>query len=202
MLSESSEVWYKILFGVDFGLLLFATIRVAGRLRSRPEATTNQTEHELRALRWIRPVLGLVFYGAVIDWLLPGTRLEFARLALPDLVRWTGEAIALAGILLVGWSFEVLGPHYRGGVGLWDDHDLVTFGPYRWIRHPIYAGFIWAMLGIAFLSADWVVGLSGLALTLSIPYLRVPIEERQLEERFEERYREYRARTGRFVPRL
>lgn len=196
------ETWYKIAFAVDFALLVAAAVRVGRRLRERPEGKVDQTEHELPSLRWIRPLLGLAFYGAIFDWLLPGTRLGFARLPLPGALRWTGEAIALAGILLVWWSFESLGRDYRGGVGLWADHRLVTAGPYARIRHPIYLGFLVTMLGIALLSADWLAGASGVLLTASIPLLRVPVEEAELEERFGESYREYRARTGGFLPRL
>lgn len=196
------EPWYKLAFGLDFVLLVIAAVRVGRRLKERPGAEVDQTANELPALRWIRPLLGLVFYGAILDWLLPGTRLEFARLALPGAVRWTGEAIALGGILLVGWSFETLGRDYRGGVGLWDDHRLVTTGPYAHVRHPIYLGFLIAMLGIWLLSADWLAGASGLLLTASIPLLRVPIEEAELADRFGKAYRDYEARTGRFLPRL
>lgn len=193
---------YKLAFGADFAILLVAVVRVARRLRARPDGTVDQTGNELPALRWIRIVLALFFYGALLDWLVPGTRLEFARLSLPDPARWAGEAAAAAGILLVWWAFETLGDDYRGGLGLWDDHRLVTRGPYRWLRHPVYVGFVVTMLGVGLLAADWVIGGSGLLLTLAIPVLRVPVEEAEMEERFGEEYREYRARTGAFLPRV
>jgi len=116
-------------------------------------------------------------------------------------VRWAGGAALLAAAPLLWWSFASLGTSYRGGVGLWDDHELVTGGPYRWVRHPIYACFVLATAGAGALSASWLIGAAGVALTLAIPAARLPVEERQLAERFGERYARWRARTPAFVPR-
>lgn len=196
------ELWFKIAFLVLFGVLIAAAVRVAGRLRRRPETGIDQTQHELPILRAIRPALGIVFYVAIFDWLLPGRRLDFAVLELAPAIRLAGVALAFLAVGLIVWSFGALGVHYRGGVGLWDDHELVTSGPYRRVRHPIYLGFFLTMVGVALLSADWLVGISGILLTLSIPLLRVPVEEAELEERFGDRWRSYRERTGTFLPGL
>lgn len=194
------EVWFKFSFGAVFLVLIVATVRVARRLRRRPEGSVDQTGNELPALRVVRPLLGIVFYGAVIDWLLPGVRLSVASLDLPPTLRWLGVGLALLAAGLLAWSFESLGTSYRGGVGLWEDHELVTRGPYRWVRHPIYLGFVVVMVGVSLLSANWLAGVSGIILTLCIPILRLPVEEAELEERFGDRWRSYRARTGGFFP--
>lgn len=196
------EAVFKAAFAVVFAMLLAAALGAARRLRGREGATVDQTGHELPLLRWLRPVLGVVFYAGLLDWLVPGTRIEPAVLPLPVAVRWAGAAIALSGTLLVWWSMATLGPQYRGGVGLWDDHRLVTGGPYRWIRHPTYLGFVVVMAGVGLLSASWLVGGSGLLLTAAIPALRAPVEEAELESRFGEGYRRYAARTGRYLPRI
>lgn len=196
------ETAYKAMFLLIFAGLIATVVGVARTLKQRPEARANQIEHELRVLKIVRPVLGLVFYLALFDWLLPGTRLSWAALQLPAAVRWTGAGGAVAAILLLRWSFTTLGRNYRGGVGLWDDHELVLTGPYRWVQHPIYVAFVLAMIGTCALSANWLIGVSGIALTLSIPALRLPVEEGELAERFGDRYRNYRRTTARFVPRV
>ncbi len=196
----ATELPYKIWFLAVFGLLAVATVQAARTLRGRPEGRASQIDHELPVLRVLRPVLGLVFYGALFEWLLPGTRLEELRIALPASVRWAGGAVMLTGVLLAWWSFRSLGRNYRGGVGLWEDHQLVVRGAYRWVRHPVYAAFVGITLGVGTLSANWLLALTGLVLTLSIPALRLRTEERQLRERFGEDYRRYEASTARFVP--
>lgn len=196
------EPWFKAAFGGVFLALVAAAVRVGRRLRRRPGASVDQRENELPLLRILRPVLGVVFYAALVDWLLPGARIPGATLELPPVLRGVGAVVAALSVALVAWSFEALGRQYRGGVGLWTDHELVTSGPYAYVRHPIYAGFVLAMVGIFLLSASWPAGLSGLLLTLSIPRLRIPVEEAELEERFGDRWRGYRDRTGALVPRL
>ena len=100
------------------------------------------------------------------------------------------------------WGFRSLGTNYRGGVGLHDGHELVTTGAYRWVRHPIYIGFIAIMLAVLLLSANWVLGLAGLLLVMSIAVARIPIEESELRERFPLAWDKYSERTGRVFPRL
>lgn len=194
------EATFKIVFFVVVAAALAALSPAGFALRRRPGAHINQTEHELPSLRVIRPVLGLVFYGALLDWLIPGTRLAWARIPLGVSWRWAGGVVAVLAVLLLWRAVVALGANYRGGIGLWDDHQLVVSGPYRWIRHPIYTAFVLVMLGVMGLSASWLVGLSGLALTSAIPALRLRREEQELAERFGEAFGEYRSSTAGFVP--
>jgi len=191
----------KLAFGLIFLGLVLAVRGVALNLRARPEGKINQMAHEVPALRIIRPALGLVFYLALLDWLVPGTRLAWAQFATPSILRWGGVVACVLALLLARASFVALGRNYRGGVGLWRDHELITSGPYARIQHPIYSAFVLFMLGIWALSTSWLVGASGLLLTLSIPALRLGLEERELRARFGDRYARYHRSTPRFVPR-
>jgi protein-S-isoprenylcysteine O-methyltransferase Ste14 len=81
-----------------------------------------------------------------------------------------------------------------------DDHELVTTGPYRWIRNPLYTAGALLLFGLGLVSASWVLG--GVAvLTIVAMRWRLTTEEAQLESRFGQKYRDYVARTGRFLPR-
>ena len=82
----------------------------------------------------------------LIAWLFWSRALAWAYLPLPTPMRWLGVALLLPALAFFAWSFRSLGGNYRGGVGLYDAHELVTTGPYRWIRHPIYLAFIGIML--------------------------------------------------------
>jgi protein-S-isoprenylcysteine O-methyltransferase Ste14 len=119
-----------------------------------------------------------------------------------ETARWTAVALLPLGIGIFAWSFASLGSEYRGGVGLYDNHRLVTTGAYRFVRHPIYLSFILVMaLGTA-VSANWVLATSGLALVVLIAIIRIPIEERELGERFATRWHRYKVSTGALVPRI
>ena len=81
-----------------------------------------------------------------------------------------------------------------------ETHDLVTDGPYRWIRHPLYTAGLILLAGISLAAANvfmmaFVVLIAGLILSVVIPK-----EEAALIERFGEAYRAYRRQTGRLFP--
>jgi protein-S-isoprenylcysteine O-methyltransferase Ste14 len=74
-------------------------------------------------------------------------------------------------------------------------------GAFRWVRHPLYLAGILAFLGVAVSTAS-LMALAVWAL-LAIFYAYISsYEERFLEERFGDAYREYKARTGKWIPRL
>jgi len=194
------EAALKLAFALNFGGLMLAVRRLARRLRQRPDGSVNQMENEMPALKIIRPVLGVVFYLELFDWLLPGTRTAWAYVVLPYPIRWGGAAACWLATAVIWWSFEALGRNYRGGLGLWDDHQLVVEGPYSLVRHPIYGSFVLIMVGAAGMSANWLLGGAGVLLTLAIPALRLKQEEQELRERFGAAYSEYGRATARFVP--
>jgi protein-S-isoprenylcysteine O-methyltransferase Ste14 len=81
-------------------------------------------------------------------------------------------------------------------------HELVTAGPYRWIRHPLYAVGILLFASIGLIAANWfILGLAALA-ALFIRFLVIPIEEHELSQKFGDHYGQYIARTGRLFPRV
>lgn len=108
-----------------------------------------------------------------------------------------GEAVALAGgawtlyaVLHLGRCFGIL-PEARG---------LVTSGPYRFVRHPVYVGEF-LMYGGLVLGAASARNLAGAAVFVAAQSVRMRLEERALEREFPE-YASYAARTPRVLPRL
>jgi protein-S-isoprenylcysteine O-methyltransferase Ste14 len=80
------------------------------------------------------------------------------------------------------------------------DACLVTSGPYRWVRHPMYTSLLLMMIGIALYYHAWPNYL-GLALLGLAIYGKIHREERHLHSRFED-YSDYVKRTHRLIPRL
>jgi protein-S-isoprenylcysteine O-methyltransferase Ste14 len=196
------ETWFKLAFGVAFVLAAAVAATTARQAKRRHGGSLNQLTHEVRGLIFIRAALGIVFYFALMLWLFWPRALAWSYFQSPIVLRWVAVALLVPVLSFFTWSFRTLGSNYRGGVGLYDDHELVSVGPYRWIRHPIYAAFIGIMLLVTLLSANWVLGLSGLLLVTSIAVIRIPVEERQLHDRFGQQWERYRDRTGLMVPRM
>jgi len=113
-----------------------------------------------------------------------------------------GLVLWMLGVAVMLWASWVMGRHLAID-GLAEDHELVTHGPYRYLRHPVYVSFAAIAIGIALVFRSYVV--LGLSVTLMVTgRWWADAEERLLasNEGFGDVYRTYAARTGRFFPRL
>jgi len=83
-----------------------------------------------------------------------------------------------------------------------DDHQLVTSGVFKHIRHPMYAAhLLWAVAQVLMLH-NWIAGFSFLVVSIPQYLLRVNAEEQMMLEQFGEQYKNYMQRTGRIIPRF
>ena len=119
---------------------------------------------------------------------------------LPQWMRFGGGGLGVVAIGLFVWMFKHLGANVTATAQTRPDAQLVTTGPYRWIRHPMYAfGLIW-FLAIIVLTASWFIAVTSAA-GFSFLLIRCRREEANLIEKFGDEYRAYMRRTGRFFPR-
>jgi protein-S-isoprenylcysteine O-methyltransferase Ste14 len=112
-------------------------------------------------------------------------------------------ASALLGplsVALAWWATRHLGKHWRFEAALSEDHELVQTGPYRWLRHPIYASMLGMLLAIAAAWTWWPIAAVALAFFLAGTEIRVRAEDRLLIERFNESFVDYRSRVAAYVP--
>ncbi len=120
----------------------------------------------------------------------------------------TSDALATAGFVLVvlglafsAWARDVLGRNWSGRVIIQDRHQLITSGPYAYVRHPLYTGIIVGIAGTALIVGD-IGSLIGFSFALSFTLLKATREERLLEAEFGPAYAAYRERTGTLFPRI
>jgi protein-S-isoprenylcysteine O-methyltransferase Ste14 len=109
--------------------------------------------------------------------------------------------LALLTLPLAYWVFSSLGNNVSPTQATRAGHQLVTQGPYRYVRHPLYTTGVLALLALALLTAMWSIVVAALP-ALAFIVLRTPHEETRLIETFGDDYRAYARRTGRFVPKL
>jgi protein-S-isoprenylcysteine O-methyltransferase Ste14 len=153
----------------------------------------------VKGWRWYVPPVLLP-----VEWLLPPALIAFrvgeigaGWLAL----RVAGLALGLGGAVLLVWASARLGRFLAHEAAVREDHALVTGGPYRLVRHPIYAGYLALLLGsgVASLNACllllWPVSLLGIL-------IQAASEEQLLRARFGRDYERYAERTGQLVPRF
>jgi protein-S-isoprenylcysteine O-methyltransferase Ste14 len=171
----------------------------AGR-RARPVGRPGLTASagRERRSRWgVGPQIGLVTaawtgLALVVHWTFYPTFAVTGGLRLA--FRACGLGLLGVGIPVYAALAMHFARHSREGA-------LVTTGPYARVRHPLYAVWVFLLVpGAALLVGSWLL--------LSVPLVMyvaarvfIPSEEVELEKRYGDLFREYRRRTGRFVPR-
>jgi protein-S-isoprenylcysteine O-methyltransferase Ste14 len=110
-----------------------------------------------------------------------------------------GAVLVVVGLLFTVWAREHLGRNWSDVVTIKVDHELVTSGPYRVVRHPIYTGLLVAFLGQALARGEWR-GLLAVALALWAFWRKSQVEERLMREQFGTAYEEYSQRVAALVP--
>ncbi len=104
-------------------------------------------------------------------------------------------------LALVLWIFRTIGKNITPTVETGEKHELVTGGPYRWVRHPLYTVGTSFFVLLAIVAANWFMRLASLVV-LTMLLIRLSKEEEKLIERFGDEYRAYVKRTGRLLPRI
>jgi protein-S-isoprenylcysteine O-methyltransferase Ste14 len=161
---------------------------------SRKASTRNPFQLLLRIpVPWIFILTYIL--GAVLEYALPlrsrnGTSLGFVV---------AGGLVFGIGAIVAGWGLVTFRIARTTTVPGQASSRLVTWGPYRYSRNPMYVGLILAYLGEAgILRQVWPVIL--LPLTMAyVNWIVIPVEESKLREVFSEEYDRYRKRVRRWL---
>ena len=103
-------------------------------------------------------------------------------------------------VLLVWVAARHLDKQWRFEAALSEDHKLITTGPYRWIRNPIYASMLGMLLATGFAKTWWPMFVVGVVCFLIGTEIRVRAEERLLSARFGDEFAQYKGRTAAYFP--
>jgi len=177
-------VWYV------FGLLVLWILQF---VLFRPKAQSTPVKTAPNA-RWgiLLQALGYwaIFLPAGTYWAKP---LPVWRLA-------AGIALGLAGIWLASAGVRHLGKQWRVSAALNSDHKLITSGPYRIVRHPIYASMFAMNIMSALLLGRLPWWPIGIALFVAGLEIRVHVEDTLLRDRFGSRFEEWKAQVPAYLP--
>lgn len=113
-------------------------------------------------------------------------------------VQAAGVALTVLGIGFAVWARMILGSNWGMPMTLREKPDLITAGPYGLVRHPIYTGIIFAMLGTALTVGAWWF----FVLLIAFGYFLISAlqEEKDMVQHFPDAYPAYMARTKRLIP--
>ena len=194
-------------FRLSFILLfvLFIVVRGYYHRKSGTVGEPIESEAENKAIPFLRRRAGVPWIIGVFVYMVYPPWMAWAELPLPDWLdwlRWLGVGFAAATIALLLWIHHALDKNFSTRPQIRADHTLITSGPYRWVRHPMYPTLMLFSLAAFLLSANWFIGAPPILIVALIMITRPPKEEQQLIEKFGNEYREYMKHTGRFLPRL
>jgi protein-S-isoprenylcysteine O-methyltransferase Ste14 len=179
------------------GLVVFVAIRVPHDKRSKE---TKIAESRKGALE--KALLVLMGIGG---FLLP---LTFILSPLVSFANYSlGLLPLLGGIVCLGFSLWLfhrshvdLGSNWSNSLELRENHQIVAFGVYKFVRHPMYAAIFIYSFAQALLLSNWLAGPGCLVAFIFMFVFRLRPEERMMLEKFGQPYQDYLARTKCLIP--
>ena len=108
--------------------------------------------------------------------------------------------LAVASVWLVTWAVRTLGKQWAVAARLVEGHRLITHGPYRFVRNPIYTGMLGMLLATGLALHHWVRLILGTALFAVGMAIRVRSEEKLLRSAFGQEFDEYAQRVHAVLP--
>ncbi len=127
--------------------------------------------------------------------------LNATNYTLPTASAWLGTLTLTGGLWLFWRSHTDLGKSWSVTLELNSNHQLVTQGVYRLVRHPMYASFFAMAVAQGLLLNNWLAGWSALLAVTALYVVRVPTEEQMMLDHFGDDYRNYMRQTGGIFPR-
>jgi protein-S-isoprenylcysteine O-methyltransferase Ste14 len=152
-----------------------------------------ESKHSAHTGRARLPGLTIVVMLLVIRIFKPDTVLVHSLA-----VEVAGMIVFVAGLGLAVWARIYLGRNWGMPMTQKDEPELVTSGPYRFVRHPIYSGILLGILGSAIATnVYWLI-----ALAVVGPYFiySATVEERNMASTFPTAYPSYKAATKMLIP--
>jgi protein-S-isoprenylcysteine O-methyltransferase Ste14 len=192
------------IFRILAALILFTGIGISSYFRRKADRDSGEKisrNVDGSVMMTLIKIGGLMLWLSPLVYLINPHWMAWSKVGLPEWARWLGVGIGILCVMGIYWLFSSIGSGITPTSATRKQHVLVTSGPYRWVRHPLYT--VGSSLFVAFgmMSDNWFIAGLGI-LTFILMAARTPKEEANLIEKFGDEYLEYMKRTGRFLPKL
>jgi protein-S-isoprenylcysteine O-methyltransferase Ste14 len=187
---------YKTIYFIE--LILITFVRSLGTAKYKRLGTRVDRSSTLDTI-----LLALNGVGMLVPiFYVFSTWFDFADYSLPVWARWVGVTLFALAAVLLHLTHQAMGRSWTPTLGIREDHELVTDGIFKFIRHPMYAAHILWAIAQPLILANWIAGFSFLVPQILQYWFRVGDEERMMLEEFGDDYRVYMEKTGRLFPKL
>ena len=192
------------IFRLLAALLLFTAIGISSYYRRKADRESGETisrKVDGSAFMNVIRIGGLVLWLSPLVYLINPAWMAWSKIGLPEWVRWLGVVLGILCTFGIYWLFSSIGSGITPTSATRKEHKLVTSGPYRWVRHPLYTFGSAMFVAFGLMADNWFIALLGILAFLAMAS-RTPKEEANLIEKFGDEYRDYMKRTGRYLPKL
>jgi len=192
------------IFRILAALVFFTGIGISSYFRRKADRDTGEKisrKVDGTAMMTIIRIGGLILWLSPMTYLINPSWMAWSKIGLPDWVRWIGVGIGILCVFGIYWLFSSIGSGITPTSATRKEHKLVTSGPYRWVRHPLYTVGSSMFVAFGMMADNWFIAALGVLAFIGMA-IRTPKEEANLIEKFGDEYREYMKRTGRFLPKL
>lgn len=194
----------ETMFRISAGLILVTCIAISSYFRIRADQETGEKisrKADGKAMMTVIKLGGLVLWLTPLVYLINPQWMAWSKIGLPEWARWFGIGIGLLCAGLIYWLFSSIRSGITPTSATRTDHKLVTSGPYRWVRHPLYTVGSSLFVSFGLMADNWFIIILGILAFIAMA-VRTPKEEANLIEKFGNEYQEYMKHTGRFLPKL
>lgn len=191
------ETLFKIIFVVLF--IIYVLIRVPFDKIYRQQEIMEKVNSSREKFLLLLISCGLLFVP--LFWIFT-PYLNCFKIELPVWLRSVGVLISVVSLVYFYRIHKILGENWSPTLEIKKGHQLIKTGPYKTIRHPMYAQIWLWTIGQVLIISNIIAGFSGIIVFALFYFLRVGREERMMVDHFGVEYLEYMKTTGRIFPKL
>jgi protein-S-isoprenylcysteine O-methyltransferase Ste14 len=192
------------IFRILAALILFTGIGISSYYRRKADRESGETisrRADGTAMMTVLRLGGLVLWLSPLLYLINPNWMAWSKIGLPEWTRWLGVGLGILSVIGIYWLFSSIGTGITPTSVTRTKHKLVTSGPYRWIRHPLYTFATSLFVAFGMMADNWFIALLGV-LAFIVMAIRTPKEEANLIAKFGDEYRAYMKQTGRYFPKI
>lgn len=194
----------ETIFRILAAIVLFSGVGISSYYRRKADQETGEKVSRSvdgNLMMNVIKLFGLLLWFSPLIYLLNPNWMAWSKIGLPDEIRWLGVGFGILCVAGIYWLFSSIGSGITPTSATREQHTLVTSGPYRWVRHPLYILGSSLFLTFGMMADNWFIALLGILAFIAMA-IRTPREEANLIAKFGDEYREYMKHTGRFFPKL
>jgi protein-S-isoprenylcysteine O-methyltransferase Ste14 len=192
------------IFRILAAVILFTGIGISSYFRLKADRDSGEKisrKVDGTTFMTIVKIGGLILWLSPLVYLINPAWMAWSKIGLPEWARWLGVGIGVLCVMGIYWLFSSIGSGITPTSATRRQHTLVTSGPYRWVRHPLYTVGSSMFISFGMMADNWFIAALGVLAFIAMA-IRTPQEEANLVEKFGDEYREYMKRTGRYFPKL